>query len=158
MSLHELIRNELNGAQEFLERSSRVLREEDSGFAPAEGMYTVAQQMAHVAVMIDWFVEGVVSPEGFSMDFEAHEVETRAVTSLTDARAKVAVAFAAAHSALTDRSAAELEEPFPQGGLMEGPKWISFLGLVEHTAHHRGALTIYSRMLGLSPKMPYMET
>jgi uncharacterized damage-inducible protein DinB len=26
---------------------------------------------------------------------------------------------------------------------------------VEHTAHHRGALTVYSRLLGKVPPMPY---
>jgi uncharacterized damage-inducible protein DinB len=27
--------------------------------------------------------------------------------------------------------------------------------MVEHTAHHRGALTVYSRQLGKVPPMPY---
>ena len=27
--------------------------------------------------------------------------------------------------------------------------------IVEHTAHHRGALTVYSRLLGKVPIMPY---
>jgi uncharacterized damage-inducible protein DinB len=27
--------------------------------------------------------------------------------------------------------------------------------MVEHTAHHRGALTVYSRKLGKVPPMPY---
>jgi uncharacterized damage-inducible protein DinB len=27
--------------------------------------------------------------------------------------------------------------------------------MVEHTAHHRGALTVYSRLLGKVPLMPY---
>ncbi len=155
MNLHELIRYELKSAEEFLERSTRVLQEEHSAFAPAEGIYTVAQQMTHLALTIDWFVEGIVSPEGFSMDFEVHEREARAVTSLAAARAKVAEAFTRAHDALAARSVAELEEHFPAGGLMEGPKWAALFGIVEHTAHHRGALTIYSRLLGLVPKMPY---
>lgn len=157
MNLHELIRTELKSTEEFLERSTRVLQEEHSDFAPAKGIYTVAQQMAHVAVTIDWFVDGILSPVGFSMDFEAHEGETRAVTSLTAARAKVAASFARAHEALAARSVGELEELFPHGALMEGPRWTALFGLVEHTAHHRGALTIYARLLGLVPKMPYGE-
>ena len=31
-----------------------------------------------------------------------------------------------------------------------------FWGLVDHTAHHRGALTVYARLLGKVPPMPYM--
>ncbi|NJL28826.1 MAG: hypothetical protein HC897_13505 [Thermoanaerobaculia bacterium] len=28
--------------------------------------------------------------------------------------------------------------------------------IVDHTAHHRGTLTVYSRLLGYVPPMPYM--
>jgi uncharacterized damage-inducible protein DinB len=28
-------------------------------------------------------------------------------------------------------------------------------GMVEHTAHHRGALSVYTRLLGKTPPMPY---
>jgi uncharacterized damage-inducible protein DinB len=39
----------------------------------------------------------------------------------------------------------------------EIPRWSVILGLVDHTAHHRGALTVYARLKGLTPPMPYME-
>jgi uncharacterized damage-inducible protein DinB len=29
--------------------------------------------------------------------------------------------------------------------------------MVEHTAHHRGALTVYSRLLGKVSQMPYFD-
>lgn len=157
MSLHELIESELNATEEFLERSTRVLEEQHSSFAPASGIYTVAQHMAHIAKSIDWFVNGMVSSSGFSMDFEAQEREVRAIASLTVARTKIAEAFANARALLAKRSIEELEAHFPEGAVMHGPKWAALFGLVEHTAHHRGALTLYSRLLGLSPKMPYME-
>jgi len=32
-----------------------------------------------------------------------------------------------------------------------------FSAITAHTAHHRGALTVYARILGLVPPMPSME-
>ena len=29
--------------------------------------------------------------------------------------------------------------------------------ITDHTAHHRGALTVYARVSGLVPPMPYMD-
>ncbi|MFP6582212.1 MAG: DinB family protein [Candidatus Hydrogenedentota bacterium] len=36
------------------------------------------------------------------------------------------------------------------------PKHVVLGGIVEHTAHHRGALTVYTRLAGKVPAMPYM--
>jgi uncharacterized damage-inducible protein DinB len=157
MSLHDIIDHELKSAEEFLERSTRVLQEEHSSFAPSDGVYTVAQQMAHIAVVLEWFVDGAFSATGFDMNFEEHEREVRAVSSLTAARALVKAAFENARRELASKSLAELEEPFPAEEIMQGPRWSAVFGMVDHTSHHRGALTIYSRQLGLTPKMPYME-
>jgi len=72
--------NQLLASKEFFERSSRVLEEADSQFRPEEGMMTAAQQFAHAAQTLDWFVEGVTRPEGFDLDFEKHATELMAVT------------------------------------------------------------------------------
>jgi uncharacterized damage-inducible protein DinB len=40
------------------------------------------------------------------------------------------------------------------GGL---PKHAIWTAVLDHTAHHRGALTVYSRLLGKVPAMPYMD-
>ena len=33
---------------------------------------TVAQQVAHAAQTLDWFVEGAARPEGFDLNFHEH--------------------------------------------------------------------------------------
>ena len=43
--------------KEYFDRSTRPLEEADSGFAPAPGMFTVAQLVAHVAQTVDWYLE-----------------------------------------------------------------------------------------------------
>src|SRR4029434_6082692 len=60
--------NQLLASQDFFVRSTRVLDEADSGFRPQEGMMTVAQQVAHTAQTLDWFIEGASRPEGFDLD------------------------------------------------------------------------------------------
>jgi uncharacterized damage-inducible protein DinB len=150
--------NDLKASQEFFERSTRCLSEENSGFRPAEDTYSVSEQVAHVARTIDWFVEGASRPEGFDMNFDQHIAEIKKVTSLTDARAWLARSYEAAQQFISSKSEVDLQKPLPPGPIMGGmPIWQVFGAVVEHTAHHRGALTVYSRLLGKVPLMPYME-
>lgn len=148
----------LEASHEFFNRSTRVLTEDDSGFQPEEDMMTVAQQVAHVARTVDWFREGISRPQGFDMDFERHVAEAMAVTSLDVARAwyeRAHEAMVATVSAMSDEA---LMTPLPPGPIMGGAPRLTVVGaLEEHTAHHRGALSVYSRLLGKVPPMPYME-
>lgn len=148
----------LEASREFFNRSTRVLTEDDSTFQPEEGMLTVAQQVAHVARTVDWFRGGIERPDGFDMDFAQHEAEAMAVTSLDAARAWYEKAHAAIVARIEAMSDADLMAPLPQGPIMGGaPRMTVVSALVEHTAHHRGALAVYSRLLGKVPPMPYME-
>ena len=51
----EAISVTLKSMKEYFDRSTRVLEEADSGFAPKKEMFTAAQQVAHVAHTIEWF-------------------------------------------------------------------------------------------------------
>jgi len=158
MSLAQQAVGELAVTQDFFNRSTRELTETLSGYAPAPGMMTVAQMVAHVAQTIDWFVEGAFRPEGFDMDFEAAMKATNAVESLADARAWFEKAVASATSTLGEKSDAELLEPLPAGPIMGGLPRMAILGAItDHTAHHRGALTVYARLNQIVPPMPYMD-
>jgi uncharacterized damage-inducible protein DinB len=148
--------NQLLASQGFFERSTRVLDEADSGFRPREGMMTVAQQVAHTAQTLDWFIEGVSRPEGFDLDFEKHAKALEGITSLATARQMVQAAYAKALHFLRSRSPEDLSQPLPPGPVMGGQPVSDIVwAMVEHTAHHRGALTVYSRLLGKVPPMPY---
>jgi uncharacterized damage-inducible protein DinB len=148
--------NQLLASQDFFQRSTRVLEEADSGFRPREGMMTAAQQVAHVAQTLDWFLEGATRPEGFDLDFAKHAAALDAVTSLSAARDLLATAYANAVRFLRSHSPEELARPLPPGPVMGGQPITDIVwAMVEHTAHHRGALTVYSRELGKVPPMPY---
>lgn len=148
--------NQLLTSQDFFQRSTRVLDEADSEFRPREGMMTVAQQVAHTAQTLDWFIEGVTRPEGFDLDFEKHAQAVAAVTSLAAARQMLESAYANAVQFLRSRSPEELARPLPPGPIMGGQPTSDIVwSMLDHTAHHRGALTVYSRLVGKVPPMPY---
>jgi uncharacterized damage-inducible protein DinB len=143
-------------SKEFFDRSTRVLDESDSEFRPQAGMMTVAQQVAHTAQTIEWFVEGATRPEGFDLDFEKHAQTLNSVHSLSAARQMLDRAFTNAVEFLRKQSPERLASLLPEGPVMGGrPVSDIVWGMVEHTAHHRGALTVYSRALGKEPPMPY---
>ena len=149
--------NQLATSKDFFDRSTRVLDEADSGFRPQPDQWTVAQQVAHVAQTLDWFIEGAQRPEGFSLEFEAYAAELAQVTSLTAARQWLDTAYAKAIEFLKSAGPEKLAQPLPPGPVMGGQPVSEIVwAMVEHTAHHRGALTVYSRMLGKVPPMPYM--
>jgi uncharacterized damage-inducible protein DinB len=152
------IHGALSAMQEYLERSTRPLEEADSSFAPKEGMFTTAGQMAHIAQTVEWFFDGAFSAGGFSMEWEKMDAQVRGCQSLTEARAWMARAFGAAHAAADGHTEAEWASPLPAGPIMGGlPRHSVVSALMDHTAHHRGALTVYARLLGKVSPMPYMD-
>lgn len=53
-------------------------------------------------------------------------------------------------------SEADLYAPIPDDRIMPGSPRIAVIsGIVDHTAHHRGSLAVYARLLGKEPPMPY---
>ncbi len=156
--MKEQLVGQLEAALEYFERSTRSLSEEDADFAPAEGVFTTAAQVAHVAQTIDWFIDGAFRQDGFPMDFEDMEKKVRAVTSLSDARAWLRQSVDNARATIESRSDADWAQPLPPGPVMGGmPRAAIFGAITDHTAHHRGALTVYARLRNKVPPMPYIE-
>ncbi len=149
---------EVEQSEEFFNRATAPFTEDDSAFAPYPDMFSVAQQIAHVARTIDWFTEAGQRAEGFDHDFERHVAEARAVTSVTEARAWFDRACTACAAWLREANPARLSAPLPHGPVMGGaPRAAVVGGIVDHTAHHRGVLSVYLRGLGQRPPMPYMD-
>ncbi|HWR53271.1 MAG TPA: DinB family protein [Bryobacteraceae bacterium] len=150
--------NQLMASKEFFERSTRVLDEADSNFRPHEGMLTAAHQVAHAAQTLDWFIQGASRPEGFDLDFEKHAKAVEDVTSMATAREWLEAAYTNAIQFMRSQTPEDLARPLPPGLVMGGQPISDIVwSMIEHTAHHRGALTVYSRLLGKVPLMPYGE-
>jgi uncharacterized damage-inducible protein DinB len=147
---------QVHASKEFFERSTGVLEEGDSQFRPCGEMMTVAQHVWHVAATIEWFVDGASRPEGFDLNFEAQQKELAEVRSLNAARHRLDGAFVTAVDFLRSMDMEELARPLPPGPILGGRGVYEIVnGMVEHTAHHRGALAVYTRLLGKVPPTPY---
>ncbi len=144
-------------AQQFFHRTIACFQAEDAHFAPQPELYTVAAHIAHAALSIDWLVDGMFAPNGFSMDFAEHDRHARAVTELASAIAMFDRACSAAVNTIGEKTLAELLLPMAPGPVMGGlPRAVAIEAIIDHTAHHRGALSVYARLLGRVPAMPYM--
>jgi uncharacterized damage-inducible protein DinB len=65
-------------------------------------------------------------------------------------------AFTNAIQFIRSRTPEALAEPLPPGPVMASQPISDIVwAMVEHTTHHRGALTLYSRLLGKLPPMSY---
>ena len=156
VGIEKLIAN-LEASQSYFNKSTSELSEEDSGYKPTEDMMTVAQQVAHTAHSIDWFLDGAVNDEGFDLDFEGSFAKPMGITSLKAAKDWLDESFRRAFNLLRTRPEEFWDSTLPEGPVMGGqPRSNVIAGIVEHTAHHRGALSVYTRTAGKVPPMPYM--
>lgn len=148
---------ELATTEEFFLRTTSTLTAEDGQFRPKDDMYTVTGHLDHVAVTVTWFMEGAfIRPDGFDMNFEAHIEASMAATDFTAAMDKLKAAFAAARGLIAEKSDVDLMTPMVEGPIMGGaPRLAVIAGITDHTAHHRGALAVYARLLGKTAPMPY---
>lgn len=84
------------------------------------------------------------------------DAEVRAQHSLTAALAWVNRAFDRAEAEIAAMDEATLFAPMGDHEIMsDTPKMAIISAIVNHTALHRGALTVYARLLGKRPPMPY---
>ena len=90
------------------------------------------------------------------MDFDSHAVAARAVNSLAVARSEMRAAYSELLDALGSADL-DWDAPIAPNPIMAGePRYYIVEALVEHSAHHRGVLSVYSRLVGKTPSLPYM--
>jgi len=155
MTRSEGLAAELERSQKYFKATLSAFSEEDSAFAPQPELYTVAGHVAHAADSVDWFVEGAFG-KGWNMDFDALIAATKAVTSLADAVEWLDRSYARVIETIRSASDDQLLEPIPDRRIMGGAPRAAIVGAIaDHTAHHRGALSVYARLLGKEPPMPY---
>ena len=146
---------QLETSLKYLKSTASIFKEADAGFAPQPELYTVAGHIAHAADSVEWFVEGAFG-KGWNMDFEGLIAAARAVETLEEANAWLDRAFARAISVFQSASDEDLDAAIPDERIMAGAPRHAIVGpIVDHTAHHRGALTVYARLLGKVSPMPY---
>ncbi len=157
MNLKNEALNEIQVTRQFFNRSTRCLLEEDSSFRPKSETMTVAGHVAHAAQTLDWFRVGAFEGN-WRMDFDVMQAETDVAASLEGARRELEAAWQRLQAAVEAASENELGETLPDNPILPGrPRYHVIEAIVDHTAHHRGALTVYARLAGRVPEMPYGE-
>lgn len=155
MALKDGLVSQLEMAEKLVATTTSVFTAEDATFAPDPVLYTVAGHIAHAADSIEWFVEGAFG-EGWDLDFETLIAKARAVESLSDARAWLDRAFRTAIGTVEESDEETLRAPIGDTRIMGGaPRMAVVSGIVDHTAHHRGSLAVYARLVGKAPPMLY---
>lgn len=148
---------ELESQKNFFLKTVECLDEKDSLFKPQEEMYSVAQHVGHAAETIDWFFDGAFGENGFDMNFDNYAEHMKKYKSFNEAIQLLNEATARAIEKIKSLSEVELMEPIT-GEIMKGAPKLAIIGsITDHTAHHRGALAVYARLLGKVPAMPYGE-
>lgn len=143
--------------QKYLMNIIGSFKPEHGHFVPAPGMMSVAQQIHHIAFTVKWFREGAFGA-GFNMDFEMLEAENKKTLSLDSAIKELNETYADYAAFLETLSEADLLAPMPPNPIFgEAPKVAVLNAGGDHTAHHRGALSVYLRLLGITPVMIYTE-
>jgi uncharacterized damage-inducible protein DinB len=128
---------------------------EHGDFRPTPEMMSTAQQINHIAQTIHWFREGAFG-SGFDLDFEKLEAVNKADLTLEDALADLDRQYASLIAFLETQSEADLQAPMPENPIFgNAPRCVVLHAQADHTAHHRGALSVYLRLLGIKPPMIY---
>jgi uncharacterized damage-inducible protein DinB len=153
--LGKILTLQVEQTAKFFRTTTSIFEPDDAGFAPDPEMFTVAGQIAHTGLTLDWFMAGAFGP-GWDMDFEADVARAKAITSLEAARQAFEGGIANAIRTIGAASDADLMAPIPNDVVMDGAPRQAIVGaIVDHCAHHRGALAVYARLLGKVPPMPY---
>ena len=148
---------QLKMQEKFFLNTISCLTEEDSTFKPKEEMYTVAEHIGHTAETIDWFFEGAFGEKGFDMNFENYAERMKKYTSFDESVKYFKEATAKGIKTIEAHTNEELLAPIKAQIMNGDPKMVIVNAIVDHTAHHRGSLAVYARLLGKQPQMPYGE-
>jgi uncharacterized damage-inducible protein DinB len=130
---------------------------EQGDFRPVEGMMTAAQLIRHIARAIKWFREGGFG-DGFDMDFEKWAADDSKPVSLADAKDELNRTYDDFIEFLKGKDMGDLMQPMVTNEIFgDSPRIAVLHANQDHTAHHRGALTVYLRLLGKTPTLVYSK-
>lgn len=171
--------------KEFFHRTIACFRPEEGSFQPRPDMLSVNGQILHVTAAIELFLSGLfvafkrlrsetlVSLRGegeawigLSSGFtdmgwtEQASLEHEAsgpARSMEAALAAFDGTMDIAASVFSELTSEDMVQPLAQNPLdLRTPQHVLEI-LLDHTAHHRGALAQYARLLGHDPSIPYFD-
>lgn len=167
---------QLDNQRIFLHRTMQCFKEEHALFTPSKDSFSVVGQIVHISGAIEYFIAGLFGPfegmtpmssmtRGFtSLEWtpvaDLDPVEHMDVESIDEALSMFDFTIRIAKNHFSDIDRKHLRAPIGENG-SSYPSWFTlrdyFCIMIDHTAHHRGALAQYARLLGYEPKIPYFD-
>ncbi len=173
--------------RDFFLRATAVFAEHDADYRPAAGMLSVVEHIHHATAALELFVSQYfcrfvqtksiehrsfrlgrswlsAQPElGFAdlswTDKAAAYQASSERETLTQALAALSQTLEYTATLFARLDLAQLQQPLGDNPVM--PAYFTGFDVAEfmfdHTAHHRGALAQYARLLGHDPKIPYFD-
>lgn len=146
--ISQTLRRQWDSARKNIVESAEMMPEGDYGFAPAAGVRTFGQILAHVAGTNYLFcaaAKGQKSPHAEDEFEKSATTKTAIVKALDDSMAYCDGQF----TALDDKSAAEIVTmPF---GMPKGARAGALTMNIGHLSEHYGNLVTYLRIKGMIP-------
>ncbi len=144
--------------RKHLDNIIKDLKPEHGEFRPVEEILTASQQIKHIALTTRWFYSKAL---GTGFDFSSFDeylegmqkpIELmEAVRMLNETYDESVPAF----EKMTEAQLGAVVKDDPMLGTFLISDLIYYNN--EHTAHHRGALSVYLRLLGITPTMVYAK-
>ncbi|WP_164017602.1 DinB family protein [Pyxidicoccus trucidator] len=172
--------------KQFFRRTLQAFQDQDAAFQPRPGMLSVAGHVHHVTAGLELFLAGVfpamerfqgrewksrrgegqvwlgLGPGFTSMEWT--KVSNENLSGGSDAESPLAFALRAFDETMDlaaelygQLSREELLLPLPENPIRLRTPQEALEIMIDHTAHHRGALAQYARLLDREPKIPYFE-
>lgn len=151
----EIAVNDIGRERKMLGNILKAFESKDGDYQPTPEMMSAAQVIRHIAQTTRWFLEGAYG-KGFDMDFAKMEAENKQPCTLEEALASLNRAFDDFIACINRLTEEEFTAPLPSNPIFgEIPCFALIYANSDHTAHHRGALAVYLRLLGKIPPMIY---
>lgn len=135
------------GSKQYMLALGEAMPEEGYAFKPVEEEMSFAEQLMHVALVIEWHT--------FSR-FDGQDTPFRANDYLAEGRTKadilriLANEFDKATALIREFDIDRMEETNDYGSFIRTRRQFLML-LADHVSHHRGQLVVYLRMQGIKP-------
>lgn len=164
--------------REFFRRALSCFSEADAGYRPRPDMLSVVGHIHHTTASIELMLSGILRAfprfadrryasrrpgmdwQDWGMEWVQRANRDNVLADLTLATALRAFdetmdIVGEVFGALT---AEELQQPLADNPMrLPSAFAVLYFGIFDHTAHHRGALSQYARLLGKEPRIPYFD-
>ena len=115
----------------------------------------MGQLIRHIELSTRYYYYFAFGP-GFDMSFDEYKAEMKKLISVEKAMEGLDTMYDEAIAMLEEATPEKLAADLPENPMVEkGQRYTVIFRNSDHTAHHRGALAVYLRMLGITPKMIY---